>query len=93
MTLQVPNSQLGWFEQMVRTMGWPFSKEETPKANSIEQRVFEAEQKLRNEVEAERQFRSLRGCWADDPEDADSMVMAIREAREQNVVREITLDD
>lgn len=67
------NSQLGWFEQMVRTMGWPFSKEETPKANSIEQRIFEAEQKLRNEVEAERKFRSLRGCWADDPEDADSM--------------------
>ena len=43
MTLQVPNSQLGWFEQMVRTMGWSFSKEETPEAGSIGQRVFEAE--------------------------------------------------
>ena len=43
MTLQVPNSQLGWFEQMVRTMGWSFSKEETPKASSIGQRIFEAE--------------------------------------------------
>lgn len=93
MTLQVPNSQLGWFEQMVRTMGWSFSKEDTPKASSIGQRVFEAKQELKSDVEAERQFRSLRGCWADDPEDADSMVMAIREAREQDVVREITLDD
>ena len=45
------------------------------------------------ESEAERQFRSLRGCWADDPEDADRMVMAIREAREQDDVREIMLDD
>ena len=43
MTLQIPNSQLGWFEQMIRTMGWPFSKDEAPKANSIGQRVFEAE--------------------------------------------------
>ena len=45
------------------------------------------------EAEAERQFRSLRGCWTDDPEDADRMVMAIREAREQDDVREIMLDD
>ena len=43
MTLQVPNSQLGWFEQMVRTMGWSFSKDETPKVSSIGQRIFEAE--------------------------------------------------
>ena len=45
------------------------------------------------ETEAERQFRSLRGCWADDLEDADRMEAAIREAREQDVVREIALDD
>ena len=52
---------------------------------------FEAEQEQK--AEAERQFRSLRGCWADDPEDAKLMEAAIREAREQDVVREITLDD
>lgn len=45
------------------------------------------------DTEAERQFRSLRGCWADDLEDADRMENAIREAREQDVVREIALDD
>ena len=54
---------------------------------------FEAEQEKKAEAEAERQFRSLRGCWTDDPEDAERMETAIREAREQDVVREITLDD
>ena len=28
MTVQIPNSQIGWFEQMVRAMGWMFKKEE-----------------------------------------------------------------
>ena len=54
---------------------------------------FEAEQEKKAEAEAERQFRSLRGCWTDDPEDAERMETAIREAREHDVVREITLDD
>ena len=54
---------------------------------------FEAEQERKAEAEAERQFRSLRGCWAEDMADADHMEAAIREAREQDVVREITLDD
>ena len=54
---------------------------------------FEAEQEREAEAEAERQFRSLRGCWADDLEDTEHMETAIREAREQDVVREITLDD
>ena len=51
---------------------------------------FETEQEQKAEAEAEKQFRSLRGCWADDPEDADRMEAAIREAREQDVVREIS---
>ena len=25
-TLQVPNSQVGWFEEMIRTMGWAFTR-------------------------------------------------------------------
>ena len=29
MTVQIPNSQVGWFEQMIRSMGWRFRKEET----------------------------------------------------------------
>ena len=54
---------------------------------------LETIQEQKEEEEAERQFRSLRGCWADDPEDAERIAIAIREAREQDVVREITLDD
>ena len=52
---------------------------------------FEAEQERK--AEAERQFRSLRGCWANDLEDADRMETVIREAREQDVLREVVLDD
>ena len=37
MTLQVPTAQIGWFEQMVRSMGWSFRREdahsETPVDN------------------------------------------------------------
>ena len=54
---------------------------------------FEAEQERKADAESERQFRSLRGCWADDPEDAERMEIAIREAREQEIPREIVLDD
>jgi len=36
--------------------------------------VTEAEQEQK--AEAERQFRSLRGCWAEDMEDADRMETA-----------------
>lgn len=27
-TIQIPNNQMGWFEQMIQTMGWKFRKEE-----------------------------------------------------------------
>jgi len=44
MTVQIPTGQVGWFEQMLRSMGWVFRKEETPVAVAIEKpRVFEAE--------------------------------------------------
>ena len=42
-TLQIPNSQIGWFEQMVRSMGWTYSSGNVPAADSISKRVFEAE--------------------------------------------------
>lgn len=54
---------------------------------------FEAEQEKKSEAEAEKQFRSLRGCWSDDKEDAERMEAAIREAREKDIVREIVLDN
>ena len=32
LTLQVPNAQVGWLEQMAISMGWVFHKEESPVA-------------------------------------------------------------
>jgi len=29
LTVQIPNAQIGWFEQMIRTMGWTFRRENT----------------------------------------------------------------
>ena len=44
MTVQIPTGQVGWFEQMLLSMGWAFRKEETPVASATEKpRVFEAE--------------------------------------------------
>ena len=44
MTVQIPTEQVGWFEQMLRSMGWVFRKEETPVVVAMEKpRVFEAE--------------------------------------------------
>ena len=44
MTVQIPSSQVGWFEQMLRTMGWVFKMEETSDVGATEKpRVFEAE--------------------------------------------------
>lgn len=37
-TLQIPTAQAGWFEQMVQSMGWVFSKSETAKTASDERR-------------------------------------------------------
>ena len=28
-TLHIPTSEVGWFEQMVRTMGWTFTKSDS----------------------------------------------------------------
>ena len=36
MTLQVPTAQIGWFEQMVRTMGWSFRIEDTPSVAPVD---------------------------------------------------------
>lgn len=42
MTVQIPNSQMGWFEQMIKSMGWRFRKEETvDEPRSLEAEVDE----------------------------------------------------
>ena len=43
MTVQIPTGQVGWFEQMFRSMGWAFRKEATPARVSEKPHVFEAE--------------------------------------------------
>ena len=43
MTVQIPNSQVNWFEQMIRAMGWVFKKEETPAAVADDTKAFETE--------------------------------------------------
>ncbi len=43
MTVQIPTGQVGRFEQMLRSMGWAFHKEEKPTRALENTRVFEAE--------------------------------------------------
>ena len=43
--------------------------------------------------EKDREFWSLCGCWADDPEDAARMEAAIKDGRNNVFMREINLDD
>lgn len=45
------------------------------------------------EEEKDREFWSLCGCWADDPEDAARMEAAIKDGRKDVFMREINLDD
>lgn len=45
------------------------------------------------EDERKAGLMSLAGCWADDPEDAARMEAAVRECRENDVLREVNLDD
>ena len=37
-TVQIPNAQVSWFEQMIRTMGWVFSRSDAPTAEPIDER-------------------------------------------------------
>ena len=45
-----------------------------------------------SEEEKDLLFEKLAGCWADDPEDAARMEAAIKECRENDVLREVTMD-
>ena len=45
------------------------------------------------EEEKEREFGSLCGCWADDPEDAARMEAAIKEGRKNEYMLDVNLDD
>lgn len=43
MTVQIPNSQVNWFEQMIRAMGWVFKKEENTDVIEDRPQAFESE--------------------------------------------------
>ncbi|MBQ2208335.1 MAG: hypothetical protein II404_00030 [Prevotella sp.] len=45
------------------------------------------------ETEKDRLFESLCGCWSDNPEDAARMEAAIKECRENDVLREVNFED
>ena len=45
-TIQIPVEQANWFEQMVQSMGWVFSKKETISAS--EKRTRKAIEELEN---------------------------------------------
>ncbi len=55
MTLQVTTAQIGWFEQMVRTMGWTFTRKDV--AEEARQEITPA---LRRRINAARK-ESKRG--------------------------------
>ena len=37
MTLQIPTDQVGWFEQMVRSMGWRFTKNDSTSDTTVDE--------------------------------------------------------
>ena len=46
-----------------------------------------------SEEERKRKLMALAGCWADEPEDAARMEAAVKECRENDLLREVNLDD
>ena len=61
MTLQVPGAQVGGFEQMVRTMGWSFQKEET-KVVDKGQTITPAMRRAINKARKESAAGELKVC-------------------------------
>ena len=63
-TLQIPTAQVGWFEQMVQSMGWVFSKKETPQTTSIVKRntITPAMRRQINKARKEHSEGQTRTC-------------------------------
>ena len=38
-TVQIPNAQVSWFEQMVRSLGWTFRREESASVESGDEKA------------------------------------------------------
>jgi hypothetical protein len=61
MTLQIPGAQVGWFEQMVRTMGWSFRREDT-KVVDKRQTITPAMRRAINKARKESAQGELKVC-------------------------------
>jgi hypothetical protein len=74
MTLQIPTAQIGWFEQMVRTMGWTFTRKDVVEEDvrseitpALRRRINKARKesergetiRCNNKAEMEQYFASL----------------------------------
>jgi hypothetical protein len=61
-------------------------------SESLEERETAPTTPALSEEEKDRLFERLAGCWADDPEDAARMEAAIKECRQNDVLREVNMD-
>ena len=63
-TLQIPTEQVGWFEQMVRTMGWAFSRGESTENISVakHQTITPAMRRQINKARKEHATGQTRTC-------------------------------
>ena len=63
-TLQIPKAQAGWFEQMVQSMGWVFSRSETSEtASSVKhQTITPALRRQINKARKEYAAGQTRTC-------------------------------
>jgi len=58
-TLQIPSSEVGWFEQMLRTRGWTFTRSNTPVVGvGIDDKHQKISPALRRRINAARKERS-----------------------------------
>ena len=63
-TIQIPVEQASWFEQMIQTMGWVFSRKETSvDASNDEQQITPALRKQINRARKEYADGQTITCW------------------------------
>ena len=62
MTLQIPLSQIGWFEQMVRTMGWTFQREDGVEKEEIRPAITPALRRRINKARKESERGETIRC-------------------------------
>jgi len=59
-TLHIPTEQIAWFEQMVRTMGWSFTRED--KADTPQEQITPAMRRRINKARKESALGETTRC-------------------------------